>query len=62
MRLWFWLTDSDFGSVKIFTREAVGKEQLIIKTLAMPTTDWKRIDVDIPEFAIQFQVKIFHQR
>ena len=56
MRFWFWLTDSNFGSVNVYTREAAGKEKLTIFTLTSPTTEWKRIDVNIPESNTQFEV------
>ncbi len=58
MRFWFWLTDSDFGSVSISTREAVGKEMFNIFTLTSPTAEWKRIDVNIPESNSPFQVPL----
>jgi hypothetical protein len=58
MRLWYWLSNPNYGFLNILKREAVGASWLLVKSIKEATNTWTRVDIDIPESNIPFQVLI----
>jgi len=58
IRVWYWLSNAQFGKLNIYKREAVGSEWKQLLSVIEMTSSWARIDADIPVSSSSFQVII----
>ena len=56
MRVWYWLSNAQFGKLNIYKREAVGSEWKLLLSVIEITSTWARIDAEIPVSSSSFQV------
>jgi hypothetical protein len=57
VKLWYWMSNSYFGSLKISTRSSIGQLWTDIIALTSSTSTWTKIETDIPE-GVDFQLII----
>ena len=58
MRVWYWLSNAQFGKLNIHKREAVGSEWKLLLSVIEITSNWARVDAEIPVSSSSFQVII----
>lgn len=47
MRLWYWLSNSDFANLNIYNKELSSEERVILNELKISTASWTRVDINI---------------
>jgi len=55
MRIWYWLTDSNFANLNIYVKGLSSSQKSIIDSIKTSNSYWTRADINIPEMT-QFQV------
>jgi hypothetical protein len=57
MRIWYWLTDSNFANLNVYVRGLSSSQKSLIDSIKTSNLYWQRTDINIPDMA-QFQVLI----